>query len=425
MRGAFTKRVGRFFASLGPGLITGAADDDPSGISTYSVAGAATGYSMLWLTLISTPMMAVIQGMCARISMVNGEGLAALMRSRLPRWLAYGLAALVIVANTFNLGADIGGMAASTRLIIPVPVDALVFLFGIGLIAAQTWLSYAVIARVFKWLTTALLAYIVTAFVVRPPWERVLLQFAVPHIHFGTGWLSTMVGVLGTTITPYLFYWQSSLMVEEDKQAGKTTLKARRGTTRREISTIHADVNTGMIYSNLVAFFIIVTTAATLGAHGRHDIATAQQAAEALRPLAGPFAEVLFAIGMVGTGMLAVPVLAGSSAYVAAQTFRFREGLNEPMQRAPRFYATIAAGILIGIAMNLLRVDAIKALFWCAILNGVAAVPLIAVIVSFASSSKIMGEWRSSVAARAWGWATVVLMAAAAVGMFYFMARGS
>jgi NRAMP (natural resistance-associated macrophage protein)-like metal ion transporter len=425
VRRTLTKRVAEFFRSLGPGLITGAADDDPSGISTYSVAGAATGYSMLWLTLISTPMMSVIQGMCARISMVNGEGLAALMRRRLPRWLAYALAGLVIIANTFNVGADIGGMAASTRLVIPVPVDALVFFFGIGLTATQMWLPYAVIVRIFKWLTAALLAYIVTAFVVRPPWGYVLLHFALPHLRFDSGWLSTMVGVLGTTITPYLFYWQSSLMVEEDKQAGKTSIKARRGTTRRELSTMHADVNTGMIYSNLVAFFVIVTTAATLGARGRHDIATAQQAAEALRPLAGPFAEVLFALGMVGTGMLAVPVLAGSSAYVAAQTFKFREGLNEPVQRAPRFYGIIAAGILIGIAMNLLRVDAIRALFWCAILNGIAAVPLIAVIVSFASSSKIMGEWRSSAAARLWGWATFVLMAGAAAGMFYFMARGS
>jgi NRAMP (natural resistance-associated macrophage protein)-like metal ion transporter len=425
MRNAVAKRLKGFFGSLGPGLITGAADDDPSGISTYSVAGAATGYSMLWLTLISTPMMSVIQGMCARISMVNGEGLAAVMRRRLPLWLAYGLAAVVIIANTFNVGADIGGMAAATRLIIPVPVDALVFLFGIGLIAAQTWLSYSAIVRVFKWLTTALFAYIITAFVVRPPWGQVLLRFAVPHLRFDSGWLSTMVGVLGTTITPYLFYWQSSLMVEEDKRAGKSTLAARRGTSRREVRTMHADVNAGMIYSNLVAFFIIVTTAATLAAHGKHDIATAQQAAEALRPLAGRFAEVLFALGMVGTGVLAVPVLAGSSAYVAAQTFKFREGLNEPVQRAPRFYGIIAAGILIGVAMDLLHIDAIKALFWCAILNGVAAVPLIAVIVSFASSPKIMGEWRSSAAARAWGWATFVLMAGAAIGMFYFMARGS
>jgi NRAMP (natural resistance-associated macrophage protein)-like metal ion transporter len=418
-------RIRKFFSILGPGLITGAADDDPSGISTYSVAGATTGYSMLWLTLISTPMMAVIQGMCARISMVSGEGIAVLMRKRLPPALVYPLAGLVIVANTFNLGADIGGMAAATRLVVPVPVDALVFLFGIAMLVGQAWMPYATLARVFKWLTLSLFAYVVTAFITHPPWLQVLEQFAVPRIHFNALWLSTMVGVLGTTITPYLFYWQSSLMVEEDKEAGKATIAARRGTDPGSVRNMHADVNAGMIFSNIVAFFIIVTTASTLGAAGRHDIATAQQAAQALRPLAGPFAELLFALGMVGTGILAVPVLATSSAYVAAQTFRFREGLSEPVRRAPRFYTIIAAGILIGIAMNLLHVDAIKALFWSAVLNGVAAVPLIAVIVWLASNRKIMGEWASSGLARAWGWATFALMGGATAGMFYFMARGS
>ena len=417
-------RLRRFFAVLGPGLITGAADDDPSGISTYSVAGATTNYSLLWLTLISTPMMAVIQGMCARISMVNGEGLAAIVRKRLPPWAAYTLAGLVIVANTFNIGADIGGMAAAAHLVLPLPFDGLVFLFGIGLIVTQTYLPYATIAKLFKWLTLALFAYIVTAFVVRPPWPHVLLRFVVPQLHFDGLWLSTMVAILGTTITPYLFYWQSSLMVEEDKQEGKTTIASRRGTEQSAVNDMHADVNAGMIFSNVVAFFIIVTTAATLGAHGRHDIATAQDAAKALRPLAGPFAELLFALGMIGTGILAVPVLATSSAYVAAQTFRFREGLDEPVHRAPRFYLVVAVGILIGIAMNLLRVDAIKALFWSAVLNGIAAVPLIAVIVWLASDQRIMGQWRSSALARVWGWATFALMGGATAGMFYFMARG-
>ncbi len=418
-------RIARFFSILGPGLITGAADDDPSGISTYSVAGASTGFSMLWLTLISTPMMAVIQGMCARISMVNGEGIAAIMRKRLPLWLAYGLAGLVIVANTFNLGADIGGMADAAHLVVRAPVDAFVFFFGVGLVAAQIWLPYAAIARVFKWLTLALFAYVITAFIVRPPWAQVALNFAVPRLHFDSAWLSTMVGVLGTTITPYLFYWQSSLMVEEEKEEGKRTIAQRRGTDAIAVTTMHADVNTGMIFSNLVAFFIIVTTAATLGARGRHDIATAQQAAEALRPLAGPFAELLFALGMVGTGFLAVPVLATSSAYVAAQTFKFREGLSEPLHRAPRFYSVIVVGVIIGIGMNLLKIDAIRALFWAAILNGVAAVPLIALIVWLASDRTVMGDWVSSVAARAWGWATVVLMGGATAAMFYFMARPS
>lgn len=413
-------RLKRWLSILGPGLITGAADDDPSGISTYSVAGAATGFSMLWVTLISTPMMAVVQGMCARISMVTGEGLAAVMRKRLPAPIAYALASLVIVANTFNVGADLGGMADAAHLVLPLPVDAWVFFFGIGLLAAQMWLSYATLARIFKWLTLSLFAYIVTAFVVRPSWIEVLRGFAIPHVRLDAAWLSTLVGVLGTTITPYLFFWQASLMVEEDKEAGNTTLAARRGTDDKAVRAMHADVNAGMIFSNAVAFFIIVTTAATLGTHGMHGISTAQQAAEALRPLAGRFAELLFTIGMVATGVLAVPVLAGSSAYVAAQTFGFREGLGERVQRAPRFYGTLAAGILIGIAMNLLHVDAIKALFWSAVLNGVTAVPLIAVIVYLASNRAIVGEWRSSALARAWGWATVALMGAATVGMFYF-----
>ena len=418
-------RIVRFFKILGPGLITGAADDDPSGISTYSVAGATTGFSMLWLTLVSTPMMSVIQGMCARISMVTGEGLAALMRKRLPLPLAYGLAALVIVANTFNVGADLGGMADAVHLIVPLPIGLWVCFFGIGLVAAQAWLSYAMIARVFKWLTVSLFAYIITAFIVRPPWPHVLHQFVIPQLRLDSGWLSTMVGVLGTTITPYLFFWQASLMVEQDKEKGKKTLAARRGTTKQAVRDMHADVNAGMIFSNVVAFFIIVTTAATLGAHGKHNIATAQQAAEALRPLAGRFAELLFTLGMVGTGILAVPVLAGSSAYVAAQTFKFREGLNETPHRAPEFYGVVAAGIAVGIAMNLLHIDAIKALFWSAVLNGVAAVPLIAVIVWFSSNASIMGKWSSSWLARVWGWGSVALMGAATLGMFYFMAKGS
>ena len=305
-----------------------------------------------------------------------------------------------------------------------LPVDALVFFFGIGIVAAQIWLSYSALVNYFKWLTLALFAYVITAFVVHPPWGQVLLNFAVPHVRLNSAWLATVVGVLGTTITPYLFYWQSSLMVEEERAAGNTSVAARRGTDAKSVAAMHADVNTGMIYSNLVALFIIVTTAATLGAHGITNIATAQQAALALRPLAGRFAELLFALGMVGTGVLAVPVLATSSAYVAAQTFGFREGLGEPLARAQRFYGTIAAGVLIGIAMNLLKVDAIKALFWAAVLNGIAAVPLIAVIVWLASNRAIMGRWTSSTLARAWGVATFTLMTAATAGMFYFTARG-
>ncbi len=416
--------VAGFIRNLGPGLITGAADDDPSGISTYSVAGAATGYTTLWLTLISTPMMAVVQGMVSRIAMVTGEGLAAIMRKRLSRPVACTLAVVVIAANTFNVGADIGGMADAANMIVPIPVDAWVFLFGVGLVVAQAWLPYRAIANTFKWLTLSLFAYVVTAFIVRPPWGEVARHLFVPQFHFNAVWLSTMTGVLGTTITPYLFFWQSSLMVEEEKTLGHRSIASRRGTNREAIRNMHTDVNAGMIFSNIVAFFIIVTTASTLGAHGKHEIATAQQAAEALRPLAGRFAALLFTLGMVGTGALAVPVLAASSAYVSAEMFEFREGLGETPARAPRFYGVIVAGIAIGIAMNLLRVDAIKALFWSAILNGIAAVPLVAVIVWLASDRRMLGEWTSSLLARIWGWATVALMGVAAVGTIYFGLRG-
>ncbi|MGH7661224.1 MAG: NRAMP family divalent metal transporter, partial [Vulcanimicrobiaceae bacterium] len=380
--------------------MTGAADDDPSGISTYSVAGATAGYSMLWLTLISTPMMSVIQGMCARIAMVTGQGLAAIMRKQFPRAIAYPLAALVIIANTFNLGADIGGMAAAVHLLAPFPQELWTIVFGLALIAAEIWLSYGVIARIFKWLTLALFAYIVTAFVVHPHWLEVLKHLVVPQVQFSSNWLSTAVGVLGTTITPYLFFWQSAEMIEEEKEAGHASVRSRQGTNEQDVRAAHADINAGMIYSNVVAFFIMVTTASTLGAHGQHGIATAEQAASALRPIAGDFASLLFMLGIVGTGILAVPVLAGSSAYVFAETFRFREGLSEKPRRAPQFYAVIVLGILVGIGINLLHVDAIKALFWAAVLNGVAAVPLLAAIVWLASNHQVMGKWKSSGVAR-------------------------
>ena len=413
-------RLLRFVKSLGPGLITGAADDDPSGISTYSVAGATTGLSMLWLALITTPMMAVIQGMCARIGMVSGRGLAAMMRKTFPRWLATSLALLVVVANTFNVGADFAGMSASAHLVFGLPILAWVVFFGAILLAAQIYFSYRLLSSIFKWLTLALVGYIVAAFIVHPNWLIVMRHLIIPEFHLDGHWMMTLVGVLGTTISPYLFFWQSSLSVEEEKELGRKTVAARKGATEREIEAAHADVNTGMIYSNLVMFFIIVTTAVTLGAHGKHNIATAQDAAEALRPLAGNFAYWLFMLGMVGTGMLAIPVLAGSSAYVAAEMLSYRTGLNEPPRRASRFYTILGAGMVIGVLMNAIGIDPIKALFWSAVFNGVAAVPLVYAIVHIASKRHIMGKWTSSLAANIWGWATFALMGAAAVGLFVF-----
>ncbi|MDQ6942876.1 MAG: Nramp family divalent metal transporter [Candidatus Eremiobacteraeota bacterium] len=413
-------RLVHFLRNLGPGIITGAADDDPSGISTYSVAGATTGLSMLWLALVTTPMMAVIQGMCARIGMVSGVGLASVMRKLFPRWLAFSLAALVIIANTFNIGADLAGMSASAHMVAGLPVLVWVIAFSVVLLLTEFYCSYAMLSRVLKWLALALFAYVITVFLVHPNWWDILRHAVVPEFHRDGHWITTVVALLGTTISPYLFFWQSSMMVEEEKDKGRRTVAQRKGATKDEVKDAHADVNTGMIYSNLVMFFIIATTAVTLGAHGKHDIATAQDAAEALRPLAGNFAYLLFALGMVGTGLLAIPVLAGSSAYVASEMMSFHTGLGEKPRSAPRFYAILAAGIVVGTVLNILRLDPIKVLFWSAVLNGVAAVPLVFAIVSIASNRNVMGRWTSSLVARIWGWLTFALMTLAAIAMFVF-----
>jgi NRAMP (natural resistance-associated macrophage protein)-like metal ion transporter len=410
-------RAKAFVAALGPGLITGAADDDPSGISTYSVTGAATGLSTLWVALLSTPMMAVVQGMCARLPLVTGRSLASLMGTRLPRWLAVTLAVCVIGANTINIGADIAGMAASAALFVKLPLVTFVLFFGAATLVMQMAFPYRKMANAIKWLTLTLFAYVITAFLVHPNWGEVLKNLVVPTIRFDKMWFATVVGLLGTTITPYLFFWQSSLEVEEAKSQGEMTVRARKGTDQAAIAAAHGDVNVGMIFSNVVALFIIITTAATLGAHGMATITSAQQAAEALRPLAGQYAYILFAAGMIGTGLLAIPALSGSSAYVASGIFRFREGLNETPDRARKFYGVLAGGVVVGIALDFLGVNPISALFWSAVINGVAAVPLIAVIVWLACDRSIMGKWVSSPLARAWGWATVGLMAIAVVAM--------
>lgn len=406
--------------TLGPGLITGAADDDPSGISTYSVAGASTGFSMLWLALLTTPMMAVIQGMCARIGMVTGIGLAANIRKSVPAWAAYAIGALVIAANTFNVGADFAGMAASAHMVAPAVAYLLWdVIFGAVLLVGLIYLSYRRIAAFLKYLTTTLIAYIVTAFIVHPDWPHVLTHLVLPEVHLNRSWITTAMGVLGTTITPYLFFWQSALEVEEEKAEGRSTIAQRRGATDEEIRDAHFDVNVGMLLSNLVMFFIITTTALTLFAHGKVNIQTAQDAAQALRPLAGDFAYFLFMLGMVGTGLLAIPALAGSSAYVAAEMLRFRRaGLDEQPRRAPRFYGVLAAGMLIGMLMPFVHLDPIRALYWSAVLNGIVSVPLIVLVIRIANNHGVMGKWRSSILANAWAWLTFVLMAGAAVALF-------
>jgi NRAMP (natural resistance-associated macrophage protein)-like metal ion transporter len=407
------RRVSRWARALGPGLITGAADDDPSGIATYSITGASTGFSMLWTALITTPMMAVLDGTCARIGIATEAGLMASLSKTMPRFLAISLAILIGLANTFNIGADLNAMSAAAHMLArPLPATLFLVVFAGIVIVVEVFFLYRHFANVMKWLCASLLAYIITAFIVHPPWPTVLLSAVIPHIRLNAAWLTTLTAALGTTITPYLFFWQTSMTAEEHQaRTSDPTMETR------SISEIHGDANTGAVLSNLVMFFIIVTTASTLGAHGSTNIATAQQAAEALRPLAGNFAYALFTLGIVATGLLAVPVLAGASAYMFAELFGLREGLEQKPWRARGFYGIIALGIVAGAIMGLLHIDPIKALFWSAVFNGVAAVPLIYAIIRIASDRKLLKDLVVSKVARLWLWLAFALMLISAGGM--------
>jgi len=346
--------VQQFLKELGPGLITGAADDDPSGISTYSVAGASYGYATLWTALVSFPLMAAIQLMCARLGMVTGCGLASVIRTRYSRWVLWFACALVIVANVFNIGADLGGMADAMQMITRIPSYYWTPFFAALIMGLLLWTSYRTMARIFKWLTMVLFAYVVTAFLAHPNWPAVLRATFIPHIEWTKQYLSVLVGILGTTISPYLFFWQAAQEVEEDRELGKTTVAQRKGSTNKELRIARTDVITGMLLSNLVMYFLILTTAATLNLHGTKDIETAKQAAEALRPLAGKGAYWLFTLGLIGTGMLAVPVLAGSCAYAIAEAAKWKSAsLNLKPRLALKFYSVIGISILVGLAFDL------------------------------------------------------------------------
>jgi Mn2+/Fe2+ NRAMP family transporter len=398
-------------------LITGASDDDPSGIGTYSIVGASSGYSMLWVALVTTPMMAVVSGTCARIGMVTGAGLMRALARSMPPRLAVALAALVMLANTYNIGADMAAMAASAHMLLPIPLPVWITGFALVIAGVEIFFSYRAFAQVVKWLCASLLAYLVTAVIVHPPWLEILWNTLIPHVRPNGRWLTMLVGALGTTITPYLFFWQTSMMVEEKRDAGRSRLAQRLGATPKEIQSAHADVNTGAIYSNSIMFFIIVTSAATLGAHGATGIDGAQQAALALRPLAGNFAYALFALGIVGTGLLAIPVLAGSSAYMFSELYGLAEGLSLRPLRARGFYGVILCGVGAGTLMALLRVNPLGALFWSAVFNGIAAVPLVYAILRLAHDPAVLGRWTVSRAASIWLWLTFSLMLLAAAGM--------
>ena len=408
----------RFFGNLGPGLITGAADDDPSGISTFSVTGAAFGYAFLWTALFSFPLMSAVQMMCARLGMVTGQGLAGVIRLRYSRWVLWSACALLIVANVVNIGADLGGMAAVTEMVTGVPSFVWTPLYAVLICSLLFWTSYRFIARTFKWLTLVLFAYVVAAFLAKPDWGQVLYATFVPHVEFSSTYWATLVGILGTTISPYLFFWQSSQEVEEEKSRGRVTLAQRKGATKYELRCSRNDVLTGMFFSNMVMYFIILTTAATLHAHGKTTIGTAREAAEALRPLAGAGAYWLFSLGLIGAGMIGVPVLAGSCAYAISEAADWSGSLENTPNLAHEFYAVVGVSLLVGLGLDFAGFDAVKMLFWAAVVNGVLAPPLLVIVVLLTSSREVMGEHANSHAMRFLGWLCIVVMTAAAILMF-------
>ncbi|HEY2018533.1 MAG TPA: Nramp family divalent metal transporter [Bryobacteraceae bacterium] len=407
-----------FFSSLGPGLITGAADDDPSGIATYSVAGAALGYGPLWTALFSFPLMAAVQLMCSRLGMVTGRGLAAVVRRRYPRWVLWSACLILTVANVINITADLGGMAEATEMVTGVNSLWWMPVYAVLIIVLLFWTSYRVMARVFKWLTLVLFAYVITAFIAHPDWSHVLRATFVPDVHWSRAYLSVLVGILGTSISPYLFFWQAAQEVEEERAEGRTTVAQRQGATDQELRRARTDVVTGMFFSNFVMYFIILTTATTLNAHGITQIATAKQAAEALRPLVGNGAYWLFTVGLIGTGMLGVPVLAGSSAYAISEAMAWGASLDKRPNATPKFYSVLAASMAIGLALDYVGLDAVKMLFWSAVANGILAPPLIVLLVLLTSDRSVMGERVNPPLLRYLGWLTAGVMTAAAIAMF-------
>jgi len=411
--------IKRFLMFLGPGLITGASDDDPSGIGTYTTAGASLGLATLWTAIVTLPMMAAIQFICAKIGMVSGMGLAGVLRKYYPRWLVVGSIVLLVVANTINAGTDIGAVAAAINLLVPsVPALLLVVPIAGVIVLVQILGSYRLIAQIFKWLTLTLFAYIAAAFLARPPWGEVLKATFIPALRFDHRYLMTLVAIFGTTITPYLFFWQASQEVEEELRMGRATLAEREGATDRELRIAEIDVDAGMIFASMVFYFVVLASAVTLHASGKTDIQTATDAAEALRPLSHGAATILFALGLIGSGFLAVPILTGSSAYAMCEAFDWKYGLDEKFRDARRFYLIIAAATLIGLLINFLKIPPVTALFWTAVINGVLAPPLIVVIMLVSNSKKVMGKRTNGPLTNVIGWSTAVLMTAAAIGMF-------
>ena len=418
------KQAGAYWRMLGPGLTTGAADDDPSGIATYSQAGASYGFGLVWLAAFTFPLMAIIQEMCARIGLATGQGLAGNIKDHCSRWMLYTCTILLFLANTFNIGADLGAMAKSVQLVAP-HLDFALIMMGIALVSLclQIFTTYERYASYLKWLALLLFSYVISAFAVHIEWGSVLSNSLFPSITFSKDWIYLVTAVLGTTISPYLFFWQTSQEVEEEMLKTKEIIEPRAVKTSEEIKNMRVDVWSGMFISNLVMFFIITICGATLFPAGIRSIDTATQAASALRPLAGNGAYVLFMLGIIGTGMLAIPVLAGSTSYAFSESFGWPRGLHYKLKEAQAFYGVIIMATVIGIAMNLVGIDPIKALVYSAIANAFVAPFIIYLIIKIASSGAIMGEWKNRPLANLFGWIIFFLMfcASAATLLLWFM----
>jgi len=407
-----------WLARLGPGVVTGAADDDPSGIATYSQAGARFGLNMLWTVLLTYPLMAAIQIISARIGRISGRGLASNMRLHYPRWILHATVLMLVAANTINIAADLAAMGDAVRLLVGGPARWYAVGFGLLSLGLQIFIPYHRYVRVLKWLTLALLAYVAVIFTIRIDWAQVGRAVVWPKASLAPDYITTVVAVLGTTISPYLFFWQASEEVEQMKsQPGGRSIRKEPGKARAELGRIGIDTYVGMGFSNLVAFFIMLTSALTLHAHGITSIDTSAQAAQALRPIAGDFGFTLFAAGIVGTGLLAVPVLAGSAAYAMAGSFKWASSLEYRPALAREFYGVIALATLGGVAIDFLPLDPVRGLYWSAVINGVISAPIMVVMMLMATNHQVMGKFVIRGGLRVFGWLATVLMAVTVLAM--------
>ncbi|MDD5464324.1 MAG: divalent metal cation transporter [Candidatus Moranbacteria bacterium] len=411
-------KIKSFFKKIGPGFITGVADDDPSGIGTYSIAGAQFGYKMNWMTIFLLPAMIAIQEMCGRLGLVTGMGLAGVIKKHSSRKILYMAVTLLAVANIINIGADLGIMAASMQMLLGFPFYYWLIIIAIFVIWMEIAIPYKNYSKYLKFLGLTLCVYIITAFLVDQDWKEVALNTLVPHIQLNSVYIMTMIGFIGTTISPYLFFWQPSEEIEEEICEGKIKdFNCKPNINIQDIKVMTADTKFGMLFSNTITFFVLLTTAATLHANGITDIETPQQAAMALKPLAGNGAYLLFAIGMIGVGLQAIPVLAGSIGYAISETFGFKEGLSKKFFKAKAFYFIIAFSTIIGVLMNLFGINTMQALYYAAIINGIASIPLIAIIIKLSDDEKIVGKYRTKKHSKIIGMTVLAFITLAAIIM--------